>query len=574
MNRCTAFSCLLVAASTLSAAPIKHEVFVHFGKDDFTLNDEAITVLEQFLSSIKLEGDFRFSVEGHTDSDGSYAYNDTLAAERARTVRDFLVGRGIAANLVQLRSRGKRSPMASNSIPSGMAENRRVQVVFTRFQYGQLDELLDALQEERVQRFIIDPAKDNTIRGLAGATVSLPANAFTTPTGQPVKGSVSIELAEALDAMGMVSFGLSTRSGDRLLETDGMVQVAALDATGKPLQLKSSSPMTVTMPANEVKPRMELFLSSTGTDWTVARAASNVTSIADRGIAQPIGLRVVRDLPEYKEDQRGKPIKPSIPVMPKAPPPIPPPSIERPWWGFLRPGMLHARERGAEARFNERKQKVEQRYQDRLERYRADKADFPNALARYAVKKAAWDSLKQVEYTAWRKEVYEPAVARFDAVQRSLDAPYDQALSMWKAQRDSARQAWADTVRTVTSESLSNYVYTTSWLGWINCDRFYDVPEDRKAPVMARTAPGIQAHAYVVFTGRRMLLKMEQDDAGRYVSQPVPTTEPAVIFAISVKDGQAQLCVEPVVKNKTPELEFKPSTVAELDRRLAELAGN
>lgn len=574
MNRCFAFSCLLVAASTLSAAPTTHEVFVHFGKDDFALNDEAIVVLEQFLSSIKLEGDFQFSVEGHTDSDGGYAYNDTLAAERARAVRDFFVTRGIPANLVQWGSRGKRAPMASNSNPSGMAENRRVRVVFTSYHFGKLTELREALQEGHVQQYTIDPAKDNTVTGAAGSTVSFKANAFTTQAGQPAKGPVSIELTEALDAMGMIAFGLSTRSNGRLLETDGVVRVLAKDSAGASLQLQPSLPMTVTLPADMRKSGMQLFLSDSGANWNAAISVPGGGQTVPDAIPAIYARGIVRDLPEYKEDQRGIPIKPSIPVMPKAPSPIPPPSSERPWWGFVQPGKFQDREQRAEAHYNERKQAVEQRYQNRVERYRADKADFPNAMARYAVKKAAWDSLKQLEYTTWRKEVYEPAVARFDAAQRLLDEPYDKALANWKAQRDAARQAWADTVRTVTSESLSNYVYTTSWLGWINCDRFYDVPDNRKAPVIARTAPGIQAHAYVVFTGMRMLLNMEPDDEGEYVSLPVPTNEPAVIFAFTVKNGQAQLCVEPIVKGEIPELEFTPSTVAEVDQRLAELAGN
>lgn len=574
MDRCFAFSCLLIAATTLPAAPTTHEVFVHFGKDDFALNDEAIAVLEQFLSSIKLEGDFRFSVEGHTDSDGSFVYNDTLAAERARTVRNFLVGRGIAANLVSLGSRGKRAPMASNSNPSGMAINRRVRVVFTSYQFGHLDELRAALQEGRQQQFTIDPGMSSTITGAAGTSVSFRANAFTTLAGQPVEGPIRIELTEALDALGMISYGLSTRCDDRLLETDGMVRILAWDTTGAEVQLIPTSPMTVTMPAEKRKPGMQLFLSDSGANWNAAITVPSGGQTVPDAIPAVYARRIVRELPVYKEDQRGIPIKPSIPVMPKAPSPIPPPSFKRPWWGFLQPGKFHDQEQRAEAHYNDRKQEVEQRYQHRVERYRIDKVDFPNAMARYAVKKATWDSLKQLEYTAWRKDVYEPALARFNAAQRALDEPYEQALAAWKTQRDSARQAWADTVRTLTSESLSNYVYTTSWLGWINCDRFFSVPEDRKAPVIAHTKPGVEMHAYVVFTAMRMLLNMEPGDHGEYVSPPVPISEPAVIFAFVVKNGQAQLCVTPVVAGEVPELEFSPSTVAQVDQRLAELAGN
>lgn len=573
MYRCIAIPLLLVS-TLVPATPTEREILIHFEKDNSRLDDKATGALALFLASLVIQGDCHFTVEGHTDSDGSLAYNDTLAAARARSVRDYLLGHGVDPDLVELHFSGKRRPVASNADAAGMALNRRVRVVFIRNVFASVQELKEALQKDHVQHFRIDPSKANLITAAGGATVKFASNAFTTSNGSPLDGPVDVVFTEALDALQMVAFGLSTRSGDQLLETDGMVRVVAFDATGKPLQLKPSSPMTVTMPVNEVKPRMELFLSSTGTDWTVTRTAPDVASSADRGLAPPIGRRIVRDLPEYKEDQRGKPLKPGIPVMPKAPTPPIPYTAHRPWWGFITPRLMQAREERGQAQADKRKADVDERYQKRVDKYRADKQDFPAAMARYAVQKSAWDSLKRIEHETWRKEVYEPAVARFNAVQRPPDQSYELELATWKAQRDAARQAWADTVRAVTSESLSNYVYTTSWLGWINCDRFYEVPEDGKAPVIARTAPGIQAHAYVVFTGMRMLLSMEQDDAGGYVSQPVPTTEPAVIFAFSVKNGQAQLCVQPVVKDEIPELKFKPSTVAELDRRLAELAGN
>jgi OOP family OmpA-OmpF porin len=72
------------------------------------------------------------TVIGHTDSVGSDAFNDELSLRRARSVRDFLVGRGIPADLIQVSGEGKRQPIASNDTAEGRARNRRVEIT-TKF---------------------------------------------------------------------------------------------------------------------------------------------------------------------------------------------------------------------------------------------------------------------------------------------------------------------------------------------------------------------------------------------------------------------------------------------------------
>ena len=575
MDRCIAFSLLLIGTPVL-AIPTEREILIHFEKDISQLDATANEALAQFLNSLVIQGDCHFTVEGHTDSDGSYRYNDTLAAARARIVRDYLLSHGVDPNLVELHFRGKRSPGATNADDAGMALNRRVRVVFIRHVFASVQELREALQKDHVQYFNLDPSRENLITGTGGSTVKFPANAFTKANGGSVDGPVNVAFTEALDALQMVAFGLSTRSGDQLLETDGMVRVVAFDATGNPLQLKPSSPMTITMPVNEVKPRMELFLSLTGTDWSVARVSPSIAPMADWTAAQPMPLRIVRDLPAYKEDQRGKPLKPGIPVMPKAPSPPIPYTVHRPWWGFITPRLTQAREERGQTQANKRKADMDQRYQKRVDKYWADKKDFPAAMARYAVQKSVWDSLKRIEHETWWKEVYEPARLRYDSIQGLFDAPYLANMAAWEARRDSLQlryARWADTVCTVTRGELSNYVFATTQLGWINCDRFYEVPTWRKAPVIARSPVAGAVQAYVVFTGMRMLLSMDTLEHDKLRSPPVPLDEPAVIFTFTVKDGQAQLCVQPVVNGKVPVLEFKPTTVAEMSKQLAELAG-
>jgi OOP family OmpA-OmpF porin len=82
------------------------------------LNDAAATLLKN--PSIKVE------VAGHTDSDGSAEYNESLSARRAATVRDYLINGGVNPDRITARGYGEAQPVASNATAEGKAENRRV----------------------------------------------------------------------------------------------------------------------------------------------------------------------------------------------------------------------------------------------------------------------------------------------------------------------------------------------------------------------------------------------------------------------------------------------------------------
>ncbi|MEN9368291.1 MAG: hypothetical protein RL489_2649 [Pseudomonadota bacterium] len=70
----------------------------------------------------------RMNVIGYTDSTGSDAVNRPLSLDRAESVRDYLVGRGVTASRIVVDGRGASDPVASNDSESGRAMNRRVEI--------------------------------------------------------------------------------------------------------------------------------------------------------------------------------------------------------------------------------------------------------------------------------------------------------------------------------------------------------------------------------------------------------------------------------------------------------------
>jgi outer membrane protein OmpA-like peptidoglycan-associated protein len=70
---------------------------------------------------------FSYLIAGHTDSRGSDAYNQGLSEARAKTVAD--VARSVGAAVESEVGYGEGQPIASNGTASGMAKNRRVEVL-------------------------------------------------------------------------------------------------------------------------------------------------------------------------------------------------------------------------------------------------------------------------------------------------------------------------------------------------------------------------------------------------------------------------------------------------------------
>jgi outer membrane protein OmpA-like peptidoglycan-associated protein len=68
-------------------------------------------------------------VEGHTDSRGSRDFNMSLSQQRAQTVMNFLVSRGVPAESITAVGIGPDRPIADNNSRDGRAENRRVEIV-------------------------------------------------------------------------------------------------------------------------------------------------------------------------------------------------------------------------------------------------------------------------------------------------------------------------------------------------------------------------------------------------------------------------------------------------------------
>lgn len=68
-------------------------------------------------------------IEGHTDNTGDQDFNIKLSQQRADTVRNQLVERGVAPQRIRTKGYGSKFPVVDNDTTGGRQQNRRVEVV-------------------------------------------------------------------------------------------------------------------------------------------------------------------------------------------------------------------------------------------------------------------------------------------------------------------------------------------------------------------------------------------------------------------------------------------------------------
>ncbi len=94
-----------------------------------TIKPESMGEINRIVQLMNENPDLKFSVEGHTDSTGNAASNQTLSEARSQAIVAKLVELGIAQNRLTAVGKGQNNPIADNSTDEGRAKNRRVEFV-------------------------------------------------------------------------------------------------------------------------------------------------------------------------------------------------------------------------------------------------------------------------------------------------------------------------------------------------------------------------------------------------------------------------------------------------------------
>ncbi|GJL54909.1 MAG: hypothetical protein NPIRA02_20410 [Nitrospirales bacterium] len=104
---------------------------VFFGFDQAGLSEEATTILQEKIDTLKEKQGWHITVQGHTDQHGSDAYNQRLGLRRANAVKAYLAAQGFETSTIETESLGSQNNICTEDSETCFQKNRRAHIILT-----------------------------------------------------------------------------------------------------------------------------------------------------------------------------------------------------------------------------------------------------------------------------------------------------------------------------------------------------------------------------------------------------------------------------------------------------------
>ena len=266
---------LLLSAITCAQRTILHNV--HFPYDGCEMTESLKAQLDSIYDHAPKGCIINLGIVGQIKNHSTRSYSNSISEKRANNVRDYLVSRELnPANISILEF-----PYGKNRLTTGTDKQKKNTILLYEVEWKKpVDEwrLLvrpdtNAVPRKLPQHFAIYRHNGNTITGKEGTIITFTDDCFQFPEDDPMDCEViTIELIECFNLGDIVTQGLHSKSGIRMLSTGGMIYIMAL-CNGKQLIIKNGKTVQIKIPTYDKMKGMELFrnkFTPTGNDWFVA----------------------------------------------------------------------------------------------------------------------------------------------------------------------------------------------------------------------------------------------------------------------------------------------------------------
>lgn len=426
--------------------------------------------------------------------------------------------------------------------------------------------------QKKMQVFTIPADRDTTLICEEGTSIEIKANSFVSEnTGEEIAGNVRITVQEYYDQADIVLAGLSTTSGDKLLETGGMLHVEARAGKEKCV-IKSGRDVQVGFPYSEKKEDMTLFYGyQTGTriDWQLANNQEFehlvIIDVAPALEQEKEVFLIVEEMPEFPEGSLA--LRSYIDQNAIIPFSVLKDCVQgKVDMQFLVSNTGAVKNIRILRSSNNLLDKAAVYLVSKMPKWKpgVQRGNPVNVLYSLSVSFLIPEGELSKEYSNKAKQLDENLKAFNYNVEAGF---YSNNMELNQIEKK-VRKGKLDEV---SVSDINRYVFSATRFGWLNCDRFYQsnvplidffIPVDSKEEVMAT----------VVFNRFKAIVRGSKQQ-GKIVYRNMPLGEEITIVAVKTDGSKIYLAVEKTVVANNSELvlDYKKVTMKLLKKEMAKL---
>lgn len=557
----------VLANFVLSAQTTNFTYTVYFNSDQHQLSAEAHKILSKAIMDLSGAESYQINIQAYTDDEGSNAYNQALGQRRADAVLAYLDSLGLATQNAKLNNYGEQKALEDNNTVENRPKNRRVDVFIQAVFSESFQSLLNKLDHTQTYSYPISSTKSTCLLTHQGTFLMIPAQAFVYANGSPVaEGEVTLQIQEYYGLSDMLMAGLSTSSNHKLLATGGMINLKAL-AQGQELQLAPQKEIGVGMPIRkgQFDPAMALFLGDKDPhhqghlNWNpTQRKATSLLAASGKDLS----VDAVRQFAIFRETAINQLVK--QPVRPKLNTRTRRTLPQKPRRENIKVHLnffqkIFTNKQRVEVQKDRIYAKQVKNYQRDLKYFRRDstswKQYFKDSLNYVRLYQEALNGDLQNYQAVLKEATY--AAANREQDQKKMQELYEKGVS-------SDGQ--------LSQQTLDRYFFAVNRLGWINCDRFMDIPDNQLTQIAIQDSDASEERLMLVFPHLPSILALKSKTVqGDYLSDNIPKGMPAKLIGIKVDQGRSMLAVKDIKIGESKQsysLVYQPKSLKEIQKVL------
>jgi len=384
------------------------------------------------------------------------------------------------------------------------------------------------------QTFILKAGEDKTITCKEGTKLTVKGNSFITSSGDSVTGDIEVRVKEYYKISDMLLANLSTTSNGDILETGGMIYIEAF-SDGEKCEIKEGATIEIAFPAKDKKDDMQLFSGNWESDklnWTLKETIT--VESEDNEV-----FTIVETMPEF-------------------------PGGQQKLMDYLSNNIRYptsARESGIQGTV-----------------YLGFIVNEVGDIEDIQVMRGLDSSINQAAISAVEQmPKWTPGKQKGERVKVKYTMPIrftlgDEDFNNIDYAKEFEEQVNDNNLSDTKMREISQYIFSTSKLGWINCDRFY---RDNSPKIDFLVDIGKSRHVdiKIVFNNINSILTGSSRFGDKYRFNNVPTDQDVTLFALKYENDEYYMAIKKtkITREEEQVLDFEPVTMARLKTEIEKL---